>query len=1195
MKRRIVGVMLATALMAQQFAGGIFYLDKRGTAVKAAETSSEWYENIDEMINSQRYVEGEVIARINKTESRFLRKSAKSSYKTKKLYELEGDSEQKLLSENGTATTEIVNISDSTKSTKELLEELAEDDSVVYAEPNYKFSAESLADASPDPRNSGSNLNTRDFRDMQWGFGGRGFHSGEDNYSMNIPNWGGESNMDNEVVVAVMDTGVDWTHSDLTDRMKTFSKEQQEKLGCAEHGYKTLATDQSVVDDPDYVHNVIGSHGTMVSSVIAGKWDEKGISGAASKAKIVGIELEITPEFSLASILDGFSFVKRANEAGIDIDIMNNSWGYECSSRAVEDAVRDLGANYGVLNVFSSGNEMMQGDGIPNVTSMFYDNPYVIRVGASDIDGKKAYFSTYGKTYADVFAPGQDILLANNNSESSYNVDLSPVEEAYYYGADDDRPVPFELSNYDGKKVKVEISDKVSAQGGKSYHIYSEEGDAEVILVSKPVNISDTIKGKLTDNKLTYCFRYNDATSRFVKCEVKDVDGNWIQVYGGDAYISDTAFVRVYNKIIDVADLENFQYRMSFKNVGGKDGGIYMDSIGIATSSSNFTFNSGTSFSSPAVAGAAAIFKSRNMSATPQELKAEIVGHTRNISDLKECCASSGIVDFAVPDEELCPCISEVEVVGDKHIIRGFNFGNEEGKVAIESSSGQKYRKIFNSIEKWSDKEIIAKTDGSPAGMLRIYVTSANDRTYVKQVYAGKSDKFFEKVLSSPVKEDGDTYFTANGQLIPMNDKIYFMQLGLEYEFSFYCGRIWEYDIKTDRWSEPIKLPEALADISAVSWQGKIVFEGRTMTKDTRGYVWDDSPEEHVYIYDPSSGGFERLDSTGLADGASVMTFDKKLYMFDGDKAIKDYGIDTGLGDTYVEIPDYAHNPKSVESDGAMYVFSSCPWYNPNLTIAKIENGKYVEMNEIGFDSDMLKHNYNQNFYDSISVCPIKGGFIYAGPGENGDYTSIWKYTAGVFEPFSKQLGDEYVYDKAVTSYKGYLYGLASDDNCQGGISFRATAVDTVQVEETSAPTATPKPVASSKPTLAPKATATPVAKVQPKTTASPKKSSTKKTTSKSTKKATKRKASKVKLLVKKKIVAMGSSYRIKLRNKYKQPIAYYYSKKYKKLGIKVKKNGRIFTSSDITPTGTYSFTVKAKKTKKYKSKKFKFRLKVIE
>ena len=41
MKRRIVGVMLATALMTQQFAGGIFYLDKRGTAVKAAEASHQ--------------------------------------------------------------------------------------------------------------------------------------------------------------------------------------------------------------------------------------------------------------------------------------------------------------------------------------------------------------------------------------------------------------------------------------------------------------------------------------------------------------------------------------------------------------------------------------------------------------------------------------------------------------------------------------------------------------------------------------------------------------------------------------------------------------------------------------------------------------------------------------------------------------------------------------------------------------------------------------------------------------------------------------------------------------------------------------------------------------------------------------------------------------------------------------------------
>ena len=238
---------------------------------------------------------------------------------------------------------------------------------------------------------------TGDLTSNQWGFAASdGIH---------VPDWNEpEGNMKQEIIVAVMDGGIDYSHEDLKDIVYVFSEEEQKALGCGQYGYDAT-TGENNNPTPD-------DHASHVAGIIGASWNGYGISGVCSNVKIISVCCSVGDDTPLDYCLEGYAFIERAIDYGIPIRVVNNSWGNVDSSLAMNEMVEAVGKK-GCLSVFTAGNYADNTeDTIYQPEGYFSGSPYAVVVGACDRNGRKASFSSYGETSVDLFAPGVDILSA---------------------------------------------------------------------------------------------------------------------------------------------------------------------------------------------------------------------------------------------------------------------------------------------------------------------------------------------------------------------------------------------------------------------------------------------------------------------------------------------------------------------------------------------------------------------------------------------------------------------------------------------------------------------------------------------------------------------------------------------------------------------------------------------------------------
>ena len=254
---------------------------------------------------------------------------------------------------------------------------------------------------------SASAADSGDLTYEQWGFFAQdGIH---------VPNWKDPAgNMKNEIIVAVMDGGIDYSHPDIKDVLYVFSEEEQKALNCGAYGYDAT-TGKNNNPPPD-------DHATHVAGVIGASWNGFGISGVCSNVKIISICCSVGSDTPLDYCLEGYAFIERAIDYGIPIRVVNNSWGNVDSSLAMNEVVEAVGKK-GCLSIFTAGNYADNTeDTIYQPEGYFSGSPYAVVVGACDRGGAKAPFSSYGETSIDLYAPGVDILsLVATRSGFSYD------------------------------------------------------------------------------------------------------------------------------------------------------------------------------------------------------------------------------------------------------------------------------------------------------------------------------------------------------------------------------------------------------------------------------------------------------------------------------------------------------------------------------------------------------------------------------------------------------------------------------------------------------------------------------------------------------------------------------------------------------------------------------------------------------
>jgi parallel beta-helix repeat protein len=187
-----------------------------------------------------------------------------------------------------------------------------------------------------------------------------------------------------EVIIAVIDTGVDYNHRDLQGNMWTDSN------GC--HGYDFVNSDNYPMDDH--------GHGTHCAGTIAAKGNNGlDITGVCWNAKIMAVKF--LDNTGSGSDDDAVKALYYAVNKGADVT--SNSWGASDFSQTLQDAI-NYAHSQGVITVAAAGNDNQYY--FPHYPASM---EHVISVAATNSKDEKSTFSNYGAGI-DISAPGVDVL-----------------------------------------------------------------------------------------------------------------------------------------------------------------------------------------------------------------------------------------------------------------------------------------------------------------------------------------------------------------------------------------------------------------------------------------------------------------------------------------------------------------------------------------------------------------------------------------------------------------------------------------------------------------------------------------------------------------------------------------------------------------------------------------------------------------
>ncbi len=216
------------------------------------------------------------------------------------------------------------------------------------------------------------------------------------------------------VVVAVIDSGVDFSHSDLDNSWWTNLGETcGNGIDDDGNGYVDDCRGWDFGNNDAAPYDVgADSHGTHVSGIITANRNGSGIAGIAPDARIM--DLNVAQRSSYGDSISGAA-VTAAIRYAVDngADIINMSLGSEpgtsAASVAPMGAAIDYAASKGVIVVVAAGNNGVDLASLPVYPASF-DRPNMIVVGASTPADTRASFSNYGSGIVDVYAPGDVIL-----------------------------------------------------------------------------------------------------------------------------------------------------------------------------------------------------------------------------------------------------------------------------------------------------------------------------------------------------------------------------------------------------------------------------------------------------------------------------------------------------------------------------------------------------------------------------------------------------------------------------------------------------------------------------------------------------------------------------------------------------------------------------------------------------------------
>ena len=323
----------------------------------------------------------------------------------------------------------------------------------------------------------------------------------------------------NDVIIAVCDGGVDYTHPDLDpgDRSRVIA------------GYDSGEDDYDPMDDlPDLTSGSYAGHGTMVAGVIGAiPNNDYQVVGVMWNCKIMPVKMvrEGTVRFPFAGIIWDFSTTAFPSDVADAIDyavnngasVINLSYGFRDGGQTINEIIYRTPLLYeAILNAYNNnvvvvaamGNEY--NDGNPTEYPAAFSHE-VIAVGATNQNSVRADFSNTG-SHIDVSAPGDGIyttvrgnvspdnpsgtsfstpivsgvagLIISQGLDRSFNLTNDDVRHILEITADDISPVGFDENTGYGKVNAYEAL-KLLDEPNVLYHGTSYGGNTAITNLDK--------------------------------------------------------------------------------------------------------------------------------------------------------------------------------------------------------------------------------------------------------------------------------------------------------------------------------------------------------------------------------------------------------------------------------------------------------------------------------------------------------------------------------------------------------------------------------------------------------------------------------------------------------------------------------------------------------------------------------------
>jgi subtilisin family serine protease len=293
---------------------------------------------------------------------------------------------------------------------------------VEYAEPNMEIHVEAI-DTSLLPV-----LPADPQFDEQWALSNSGQRGGKKGADISATLAWATTTGDDDVVVAVLDSGVDYRHEDLAPNMwkrpASVAPYHDAELGSVddEEGFNAIDNASDPMDE--------NGHGTHCAGIIGAEGGNNvGITGVNWHVRIMPLKFMNAGGFGTTKdAIEAINYVIDRKQAGVNVRIISASWGSTQKSRALEDAIRAAYEN-DILFVAAAGNATTNNDRSPHYPSS-YNVPNVISVAALDRNDQLASFSNYGLKSVAIAAPGKEILstwLGNSYEEKSGTSMATPV------------------------------------------------------------------------------------------------------------------------------------------------------------------------------------------------------------------------------------------------------------------------------------------------------------------------------------------------------------------------------------------------------------------------------------------------------------------------------------------------------------------------------------------------------------------------------------------------------------------------------------------------------------------------------------------------------------------------------------------------------------------------------------------------